>query len=154
MRKPNKIIPKFENHARFFKYIKINQETDCWEWAGYAAGRYGRFNLKSPKGWLPFQAHRVSWSIFKGELTPGLVLDHKCRNKICVNVDHLREVTDQVNTTQNSESFVAYNLYKTHCPQGHEYTIENTRVSSRNGRYCLTCKREKIRSYRLRNKCK
>lgn len=32
-----------------------------------------------------------------GKLTPGLVVDHVCRNRACVNPSHLREVTQRDN---------------------------------------------------------
>jgi hypothetical protein len=36
---------------------------------------------------------------------------------------------------------------KTHCPQGHEYTENNTRTSGAGGRMCITCLRERKRKY-------
>lgn len=40
---------------------------------------------------------------------------------------------------------------RTHCKRGHEYTPENTYVSS-SGRACLTCKRDKQREHYERNR--
>jgi hypothetical protein len=47
----------------------------------------------------------------------------------------------------------AREIAKTHCPQGHEYTPENTyRPKWRNVRICRTCKREWNRVDRARRK--
>lgn len=40
-------------------------------------------------------AHRVAWFLEHGAWpTAGLVVDHICENKACVNVAHLRELTN------------------------------------------------------------
>lgn len=43
------------------------------------------------------------------------------------------------------------NSKKTHCPQGHKYTKENT-YSYRGRRYCKTCNRERKRAMRAQEK--
>lgn len=34
-----------------------------------------------------------------------------------------------------------HNKAKTHCPQGHEYTPENTYIDNKNRRYCVACRK-------------
>lgn len=147
-------IPAFNNHERFFKHIQATE--NCWIWKSFVNDGYGKFNIKDIDGtWKQYFAHRVSWSIFNGDIPDKMILDHICRNRSCVNPDHLRVVNEKINVTENSKSFIAENILKIHCPSGHEYSISNTRISSKNGRYCLTCKREKKRLYDLRKKsCK
>ncbi|MBY4212857.1 HNH endonuclease [Rhodococcus fascians] len=78
---------------------------------------------------------------------PGLQIDHLCRNRRCVNPDHLEAVTPQVNTLR-STAITAVHAVKTHCPQGHQYSVENTYVSSRGGRHCRICRNEASRRHR------
>lgn len=43
-------------------------------------------------------AHRAAWLAAHGRHpTPGLVIDHICENKLCVNPDHLRELSNAEN---------------------------------------------------------
>ena len=145
-------IPKFENHERFFSKIIIR--NDCWIWCAFINDGYGKFSIKDIDGkWKQYFAHRVSWEIFNGRIPSEMVLDHICRNRACVNPSHLRAVDEKTNVIENSLSFVAMNVLKTHCPSGHEYSPTNTRISKKNGRYCLECKRIKIRLFRQRSKC-
>lgn len=153
MRKKSLDIPAFEDHERFFKFIKIT-DGNCWSWTGFTHDGYGKFNIKTNVGsWKQYMAHRVSYSIFKEITDNTLVIDHICRNRKCVNPDHLREVSTRDNVVENSMSFIAENVLKTHCPSGHEYSQKNTRISNRNGRYCLECKRIKISKIRSVKKC-
>lgn len=99
-------------HCKFLSKIKTCQVTGCWIWTNAKDKRgYGKITLSpSVESGLVFdtknkkksiKAHRLSYSIFKGPLTPGLMIDHICINKSCVNPDHLREVTARVNANEN-----------------------------------------------------
>lgn len=123
--------------------------TSCWIWTG-TVGRanYGEFWLSTTQGHT--FAHRYAYQIVKGEIPKGLVLDHLCRNPLCVNPDHLEAVTQQVNTLRGVGPS-AINAQKTYCPKGHEYTEENTYIHS-GKRYCCICRREHQRQFILRKK--
>ena len=144
-------IPEFKNTERFFKFV---EKTDtCWNWIGFINDGYGKFNIKDVDGkWKQYFSHRVSWSIHGRKFTDGMVLDHICRNRKCINPDHLREVTPEENVLKNSLSFVSINSEKTKCPSGHLYLGENLRHTKTGARYCLECKRIKKRKYDLRIK--
>lgn len=70
-------------------------EKGCWIWSGavHKTG-YGqiKWNGKSTV------AHRVVYTLTKGEIPKGLVIDHLCSVKLCVNPDHLEAVTSKTNT--------------------------------------------------------
>jgi hypothetical protein len=127
------------NIERFLSKIDVDQSSGCWIWRGGRVDGYGLFRTKAG----PVRPHRVSFRVFKGELTAGLVVDHKCMNTACVNPDHLREVTVKVNNIENSNCPSALNAQKTECSRGHEYTKESTRIY-RGERNCRIC--ERIRS--------
>ena len=65
-------------------------------------------------------AHRVAYTQCVGPIGEGLVLDHLCRNRACVNPWHLEEVTQRVNILRGHHA-VADNYRKDKCPQGHLY---------------------------------
>lgn len=46
----------------------------------------------------------------------------------------------------------AYELAKTHCPEGHAYDDENTYLTGRGHRQCRECKRAAVRRYAARNR--
>jgi late competence protein required for DNA uptake (superfamily II DNA/RNA helicase) len=66
-------------------------------------------------------------------------IDHLCRNRRCVNPDHLEVVTAQMNTLRG-ETLAAANAAKTQCDHGHEFTEENT-YAYRGHRHCRECRR-------------
>jgi lambda repressor-like predicted transcriptional regulator len=72
---------------------KVNQTEDCWLWikATSAAG-YGVFTRQSKL----IYAHHQAWKLWK---TPDLpvVIRHTCRNRHCVNPDHLEGGTHTEN---------------------------------------------------------
>lgn len=68
----------------------------CWRWTGplFRTG-YGHISEAATGG--EAQAHRAIYVRHKGEIPFGLELDHLCRNRACVNPDHLEPVTRSVN---------------------------------------------------------
>lgn len=115
---------------------------NCWTWAGgRTKAGYGVVRL-GPKCEL---VHRVAYQWAFGPIPEGKVLDHLCRNRACVNPEHLEPVESGENTRRGVGP-AASNAAKTHCPQGHEYTPENTYVARHSdgsfaGRKCRTCER-------------
>ena len=61
----------------------------CWAWLGArTAEGYGSFRTQrgGTRGRL---AHRWHWLVRVGPLRPDHALDHICRNRACVRLDHL-----------------------------------------------------------------
>lgn len=75
-------------------WARVAKNAECWEWQGAPNGAgYGTFNSNGRRD----MAHRWAWTLAGRSLTPGLELDHLCRNRICVRPDHLEEVTSAEN---------------------------------------------------------
>ena len=77
-------------------HARIKKTESCWIWTGANSGNgYGRFNILDKT----YQAHRVAYEYFtQKKIHEGLVIDHLCRNPICVNPEHLEPVTSKENT--------------------------------------------------------
>ena len=118
----------------------------CWHWTGVIAkNSYGKFQLNKKQE----LAHRVSYEHYKGPIPSGLCLDHLCRNRSCVNPDHLEAVKQSENLLRSPIAQWSVNAKKTECPKGHQYTKENTLTNKEGYRWCRTCKREWMKAYRL-----
>lgn len=113
-------------------YDKVLFTTDCWEWVGGKSHGYGYFSI----GKKLVRAHRFLYELYKGKIPIGLDLDHLCRNRKCVNPEHLEPVTRRENMNRGDSA----NRNKTHCKKGHEFTLENT-IIDRKKRYCKECQR-------------
>lgn len=90
--------------------VTIEPATGCWIWKlSLDAKGYGFCGLRDYRN----KAHRVSYSAFKGELVPGLEIDHLCRVTSCVNPEHLEQVTRQVNMRRKVAATVGrhYTVY-------------------------------------------
>lgn len=98
-------------------------------------------------------AHRFTYELIAGEISDGLTIDHLCRNRCCVNPDHMQPVTQAENLLRG-DGFVGVNARKTRCVNGHEFTDENTYVRPNGRRVCRACHRETSRAsyYRRRDR--
>lgn len=80
---------------RFWSKADVRSEDECWLWQrGVSDAGYGQFSApKVGGGFRTALAHRVSYSLEKGHLERGMVIDHLCRVRSCVNPKHLELVT-------------------------------------------------------------
>lgn len=138
---------------RFQKKLDIvsNGADGCWIWQGHKRkDGYGRFWRQGSCQY----AHRISYEIFHGPISNGLVIDHQCRNRICVRPDHIRAVNIRTNCIENSMSGPVVNSLKTHCPKGHGYTKDNTYIHPDGSRRCRVCRIEYKRKWQRTNRNK
>lgn len=122
---------------RFFKHVHISK---CWAWTGTSTDKgYGNFVIAGHS----CLAHRVSYRLFVGEFEDGMVLDHLCRNRLCVRPSHLEQVTPKVNA-HRSDSPPALNFRKKKCWRGHLLPQVNS-VGQRQCKQCATLRMRKHR---------
>lgn len=131
---------------------KISPEPNsgCWLWDGAASTTgYGQVHWEGKTK----HAHRIVFTLLKGEIPAGLDLDHLCRTPMCVNPDHLEPVTRKVNLHRGKTDHWGRHLReKTHCPQGHPYSGENLYTKPEGSRVCRICTREGLRRSRAKKR--
>ena len=127
---------------RFWSKAHPEPMGGCWLWIGALNSHgYGVSSVVSDGVRRQRMAHRVSFERVRGPIPAGLVIDHLCRVRSCVNPHHLRAVTNLENLLCG-ETNIAINLAKTHCLRGHELAGENLYVTPKRGRrQCRACGR-------------
>ncbi len=92
---------RLEIHKRIMERVFIDPVTGCWIWQGPTSGSKGR-GKNYPRMSLGSQTvavHLVMWTNEHGYIPGKKQLDHKCRNRLCVNPDleHTELVTHKEN---------------------------------------------------------
>lgn len=95
---------------------RTTRSGDCLLWGGKRDTHgYGVISIDDKIR----RAHRVAYELAKGPIPDGLVIDHQCFNRHCVNPDHLNAVTNQQNTlrrmgpNRNNKGTGLRNVYPT-----------------------------------------
>lgn len=127
-------------NARFWS--KVDRTDGCWLWHGWkTADGYGRFDIGDRK----VLAHRFAYESNVGPIPDGLVLDHLCRVRDCVNPAHLEAVTVAENNRRGFGPVQAFAL-RTHCAEGHPLGP----ATPGKRRVCRPCANERNRRYKAR----
>ena len=131
--------------ARF--WAKVKKTEKCWLWMAPLYKGYGQFSV----GGFHVGAHRYAYELLVGPIPAGLVIDHLCRVRNCVNPAHMEPVTIGENVLRG-DTISARNAAKTRCLRGHPLSGENLCVYPDGSRYCRECHRARIRRDSRRRK--
>jgi len=120
--------------VRVLSEVVVDAQSGCWVIPG-REDKYSRIHAKAEG--LAEQAHRYIYETFVGPIGPGLVLDHVCGKRGCINPFHLEPVTTQTNTRRGRSGLRG--AAKTHCVRGHPLSGENLHLSFSEGRGVMRC---------------
>jgi hypothetical protein len=139
-----------ERETQFWAKVSKAGSVDCWVWrAARIPDGYGQFgNGDDPS--RSTLAHRVAYELLVGPIPEGLVIDHLCRNRPCVNPAHLEPVTRRENTMRSAIVPQVAVLSETHCKRGHPLDG----VQHNGNRRCSTCQRTAMREYQQRRRAR
>lgn len=134
---------ELRNLSRFWD--KVDLSGDCWVWLGAKNNKgYGQIRFGSDCVYV----HRLSYEYFHNIILYKLVVDHLCRNTLCVNPSHLEMVTNAENIRRGDVS----GKFKAYCPKGHDYSVSGVRWGKNKAKFCKLCVYERSKSYRERKK--
>lgn len=132
---------------RFWSRVTIPSDpAGCWLWDHVNNYGYGHLNT----GTRRVHAHRYAYELLVGPIPDGLVIDHLCRDKACVNPLHLEAITQLENVRRGAAYWAAREM--PHCVKGHPRTPENTYVRPNGTQCCRVCKKAWNLEYKARRK--
>jgi hypothetical protein len=114
----------------------------CWPWTLGRSNGYGRLSLGASRY---IYAHRLAVILAGRDLPDGLVVDHLCGNRSCVNERHLEVVTNRQNILRGTRP-AARAAEAAVCLRGHPFDTANTDIRPDGSRRCRTCHRNAARA--------
>lgn len=137
-------------------WSRVEITSTCWNWTGPTRSKtspYGSIRLNG-KNKL---AHRHAYEMLIGPIDSNLTVDHLCKNTKCVNPAHMELVSLSENARRSgailkaSAKAAENQLARNFCINGHEFTKENTYLTSRQ-RHCKQCRQDAQRKAYWRKK--
>ena len=123
---------------RFWANVAI--KGDCHVWTGPDNGKgYGKYCADGRS----LYAHRLVYESAFGSIPHGYHIDHICRNRSCVRLDHLEAVTPEENDRR------AGHRDGSTCCRGHVRSKENQYTYPSGKRGCAPCRRLNRLRYRI-----
>lgn len=121
-------------------FVKKDSKSQCYNWTSFVRrDGYGVIWIKNKN--IP--VHRFFYELLVDTIPKGFVLDHLCRNRKCVNPDHMEVVTDKINILRGV-GITAINSKKTHCIRGHPFSGDNLKLFPNGWRGCKICIRYNV----------
>jgi hypothetical protein len=130
------------------RLLSMTEITDtCWLWHGpKCKDGYGSTSrpVEGQKQYKSIRAHRYMYELIRGPIPEGKLLHHICAVKECINPSHLMPVSVLEHNRMEPNNLAGANIRKTHCPKGHPYNEQNTRMKQ-GRRCCIECCRKDCR---------
>lgn len=138
-----------------FLQSRIEKTDSCWNWIGTLTyDGYGKFMRNGKQ----FRAHRAVYRLLRGDIPEGLCLDHLCRNRRCVNPEHLEAVSFSENVRRglpfraelpipDLQSDNRKRRDRSLCNRSHEFSLINTGWTKQGRRYCKKCQNLRAANY-------
>jgi len=87
---------KARNQRKLLMNTHRQADTDCLIWDGQISNAgYGRVMLKTDDGNKMLSAPRAAYQLFIGPVHKDKIVTQRCRNRLCVNPEHL-ELVDEI----------------------------------------------------------
>lgn len=128
--------------SRLLAKVSPEPNTGCWLWTG--AVNKGGYGTLSVEGCTEL-AHRLMARCYGISIADGMEIDHRCRQRCCVNPAHLRQITSRTNTLLGRGP-TAINASKLVCKRGHDLALAYREGSKRK---CRACRAARMREYRV-----
>jgi hypothetical protein len=128
------------NHLQTALHAIEFNAGECVEWTGHVGHGYGLVRV----GGKERVAHKVIYEMLVGPVPNGLQLDHLCRNKLCVNHEHLEPVTQSSNMRRVAGTDEV-------CRRGHPRDV-NTYTAAVGHSRCRRCNTIAVAEYAARKK--
>jgi|SRR3990167_5523638 len=141
----------------------IEVAGDCWEWKLYRnEDGYGKIKRNGKT----YVAHRYIFTLLKGNIPLGKELDHLCKNRSCVNPEHL-EAVDHLENVRRGDAMKPRKPWKRKnlkrvnpnnkntklfCKNGHSFSDNAYDRHDGKGRNCRLCVRQRSKDSYQRKK--